>query len=171
MQEYINGQPTKKAKQTKDTAADYYKLGRTAAGLEQQREDIQQDIKLGFAQKIMLMEQEMQVKRLIGELQQQQQSAILALLAATKSSTTAMPGAVGPPDNGIPPLPGAIPPAGLAGGAPPLPQGLPPMPPDMMGGGPMPPDMMGGGPMPPGMMGGEEEEENFDPSYYPNLLG
>lgn len=132
----VNGIPKKSSKKKKETASEYYKLGRTAAFLEKEKERVDNQAKMNLIQQMALSELMLKIKEMKLELESQQK---LAMNMQLQSMFPPIPQDVGLPMGMPPPLPEA--PPNIAG-IPPLPvENMPPAdlqqmpPPDMMGGG------------------------------------
>jgi len=125
------GQLKSKNKNTNDTAKTFFTLGRTAANLEKQREELQQASTMNIMQRVLLSEAKMQIKELLHAL------ALKSDEMTMKADSMSYPPL---PGGGYPPLPGGEP------------GGYPALPPEDMGGG------MG---MDGGSMGGEAPPEAY----------
>lgn len=140
-EEYSAGQPKSSSTKKRRLAKEYYELGRSSASLDQKKKDLEQEIGMSLAQRVMLQNSKLELKDLLAELKRTQEDIQIKQAAqALPPMLPEMPG------QSVPVLP--EPPTGMLGGGPPM--GGPP--PDM-GGGMPPPDMMpmGGppsGPMP-----------------------
>ncbi|KKN79177.1 hypothetical protein LCGC14_0341940 [marine sediment metagenome] len=119
--DYSSGQPKRKNKKKKETAEEYYRLGRRSASLDQTAKDNKQTAEMNMVQSIMLQNQKNELLDVLSEVNRRQNQLDQAMAEALAPPPLGMD--VGPP-GGMPF--GEMPPGGMA--SPPElgpPQGLP----------------------------------------------
>jgi len=136
-----NGIPKKSAKVNKEIAADYYKLGRVSAALEQKKKDVDSQAQMNLIQQMQLQELMLKIKEMKLDLESQQKLALMSGLqvggGGAGSPYPPIPPDVGMPMGMPPPLPeqppNVPPPLPVegnyadAGGLPPMMAPAPPM--------------------------------------------
>lgn len=93
------GQPNYRKSKNKETASEFFKLGKTKAGLDRQQKDIEQGLQLTMIQQAQLSESKNELKDLMAEFQRMMEASAMPAMSP------------GPPVG-----PGMEPPVGMAPG-------------------------------------------------------